>query len=301
MEKGIIEKDFKEYFDTDFKPFSEVKEILKSEKVYYDYIKKALYFVKDVIQPLEKKGMRHDDSIIDVASGDGQMSFALALLGYKNLTLFDLDKKRLEAGVNMIQLYSASSKLQTINDSATNLNQTYDVLISYQTIEHLSDEGNYSVAKKKCQVEFLTKINRQVNKLCYFNAPNRSFPIDGHDTGKPLFHLLPISIKKYLINNKIVKCSWDGISRPVSISFLNGHLSNFKLNSRYYAFDSMVEYLNHRPSFDYMGDPIYRLNTNQLPWKKKLINRVSLIFGMRTQRMLPVLSVIYTNAKMTNK
>lgn len=293
MPHVIIERDFESYFNTALKPFIEVKQVIESEAQYWDYIKKVLYFVKDVIQPLEKKGMRQNDTIIDIASGDGQMSLALALLGYKNVTLFDLDTQRLQRGINMINLYCPETDFQAINDSATNFAQTYDILISYQTIEHLSDEGNYSVAKKKCQIKFLTKVNKQINKLCYFNAPNRSFPIDGHDTGKPFFHLLPTTLQRRLINNKIIKCSWDGICRPITISFLNEQLTNFRLSSSYYAFDSMIEYLHNRPSFDYMGNPIYRVDTRNLSGKKTIINLVSLAFGKGTQRMLPVLSVIY--------
>ena len=60
--------------------------------------------------------------------------------------------------------------------------QDFDVLICYQTIEHLSDEGNYSVAKKHCQVAFLARVDQHIKKLCYFNAPNRTYPVDGHDT-----------------------------------------------------------------------------------------------------------------------
>lgn len=301
MTAEIIEKDFGEYFNQKLKPFNEVKGILKSEKAYHSYLMKALCFVKDVIHPLEKKGMNYNDAILDVASGDGQMSLALALLGYKNITLFDFDKERLDCGVNMIQLFRPDVKPKVINDSAVNLNQTFDVLISYQTIEHLSDEGNYSIAKKKCQIEFLDKLNSQISKLCYFNAPNRTFPIDGHDTGKPLFHLLPINFKKYLINKNIVKCSWAGISRPVSVSFLNRYLSQFELSSNYYAFDNMINYLNNRPSFDYMGNPIYSINVTKLSWKKALLNRISLIFGKKMQNLLPVLSVIYVNKKFANK
>ena len=296
-EKEIINADFKNYFNQELKPFTNVEPYFENEKEYNSYIKKTLYFKKSVIEPLEKKGLKYSDSIVDIASGDGEMSFALALLGYKDITLFDLDQKRLDTGVQLIELFCNGTKAKRINDTATNLNTNFDVLISYQTIEHLSDEGNYSIAKKQCQIDFLKNINKHINKLCFFNAPNRSFPMDGHDTGKPLFHLLPIGVKKHLINKDIVKCSWAGICRPVSISFLNKHLPAFKLNSNYYTYDNMVEYLDSRPSFDYMGVKIPPIDVNNLSQKKKAINMVANLLGKNAQKILPVLSVIYEKKK----
>jgi len=292
-EKEIIKADFKAYFNQELKPFESVTAFFDNEKEYFNYLKKSLYFTKSVIKPLENKGMTISDSIVDVASGDGQMSFALALLGYKNITLFDLDQERLDKGVSLIGLFCNETKAKRISDTATNLNITFDVLISYQTIEHLSDEGNYSIAKKHCQIEFLQNIDKHITKLCFFNAPNRSFPIDGHDTGKPFFHFLPMGVKKYLINHDIVKCSWAGICRPVSIRFLNKYLPSFELKSNYYTYDNMKEYLANRPSFDYMGNRIYSIDVNKLSKKKAIINTVANTLGKNAQKILPVLSVIY--------
>ena len=297
----IIKKEFELYYTRKFKPYYEVSEFFDSETLYHNYVKKMLYFTKAVIQPLEKKGLNFNDSIVDVASGDGQMSLALALLGYNDITLFDLDANRLNFGVKLIQLFCEDANPKKINDSATNLNKKFDVLISYQTIEHLSNEGNYSVAKKICQIEFLNRIDENINKLCFFNAPNRSFPIDGHDTGIPFFHYLPMTVKKYLINNSIVKCSWAGICRPVSISFLNKHLRRFELSTNYYAFNSMVDYVTNYPPFDYMGNRIPPIDAGQLPIKKVVINNISMILGKQMQKLLPVLSIIYINKNLPLK
>lgn len=289
-----IEGFFIDTFKIKVLPYENLKDLFKNENQYLNYLKKVVYFTKAVIEPLQNKGMTQKDSIVDVASGDGQMSLALALLGYRDLTLFDLDQDRLEKGSKIIALFCEGYKVKTIHDSAVNLNDQFDVLISYQTIEHLSDEGNYSVAKKSCQIQFLKAINEHINKLCYFNAPNNTFPVDGHDTGKWFFHWKSMEKKKRLIFEEGVKCSWAGICQPVSIGFLNKHLSRFKLNSSYYAFDSMVEYLNNKPPFDYMGQPTYSSPSGNLSFKKKIFNVVSKILGKQTQKLLPVLSVIYT-------
>ncbi len=291
----IVKKNFEERFKIPYKTLDELGGLFKTEKEYTTYMKKVLYFTKAVIEPLEKKGMKKDDAIIDIASGDGEMSVALAILGYQNLTLFDMDVSRLDFGVKFINLYSPGLKVKRETGSATEFNGIYDVLISYQTIEHLSDEGNYSIAKKKCQLQFLERINGHVKKLCFFNAPNRTFPIDGHDTGLPFFHRLPIKIKSYLIGKGIVKCSWGGICRPVTVSFLSSHLSNFSLASKYYAFDSMDEYMKNYPPFDYMGNRIPSYNAERMSFKKKLINGLSKVLGSNMQKLLPVLSVIYVN------
>jgi SAM-dependent methyltransferase len=290
---AIVERSFHAYFDRPLKPFNELGHLFKDEGAYISYFKKVLYFTKAVIQPLESKGMAHGDSVLDLASGDGQMSLALALLGYRKITLFDMDKDRLSFGKQIIKEFQKDLDVDTVNGSALDLDGTFDVLICYQTIEHLSDEGNYSIAKKKCQIEFLERVNSVVTKLCYFNAPNRTFPIDGHDTGHYFFHWLPIGLKKYLIGQKYVRCSWSGISRPVTVSFLNRKLNRFRLGSNYYAFDSMKQYMGNYPPFDYMGSPIPVAQVDHLSWKKNAVNGLSQLLGAQMQKLLPVLSVIY--------
>jgi 2-polyprenyl-3-methyl-5-hydroxy-6-metoxy-1,4-benzoquinol methylase len=301
-EKEIIAAKFKEYYNIPLKSFDELSELFESEEAYLAYIKIVLYFTKAVIEPLEKKGMILSDSIIDIASGDGQMSLALFLKGYKNVTLFDMDSKRLKLGEKTIKKFLPDiTDVKCINDSATNLNVKFDVLICFQTIEHLSDEGNYSVAKRKCQKEFLTAVNSNINKLCYFNAPNFTFPFDGHDTGKFLFHYLPMSIRKFLISKNIVKCSWSGISQPVSIPFFNRYLKNFSLISNYYAFDNMLEYIKNYPPFDYMGNIVPSVDINTLSKKKKALLIISNILGKTMHFGLPTLSVIYANRLSASK
>jgi hypothetical protein len=295
-EKDLIASKFNEYYGNDLKPFDELSELFEDEKSYLSYMKKVLYFTKTVIEPLEAKGMNLNDSIIDIASGDGQMSLALYLKGYTNVTLFDMDLKRLQLGEKIIRKFIKNiSEVKCINDSATNLNSRYDILISYQTVEHLSDEGNYSIAKRKCQKDFLTAINTYINKLCYFNVPNYTFPIDGHDTGKWFFHYLPMSIREFLISKKVVKCSWSGISEPVSLFFFNRYLKRFRLASNYYAFDNMTDYIKNYPPFDYMGNRIVSIDVNNLTIKKKALLLISNIFGKTFHFILPTLSVIYIN------
>lgn len=292
-EEEIVERTFLSYFGIPIKPFSELEHLFKDKKTYLAYFKKVLYFTKAVIQPMERKGMKKTDSILDLASGDGQMSLALALLDYKKLTLYDMDKVRLDLGKQIIREFKKDLEVDVINNSATELEGTFDVLICYQTIEHLSDEGNYSVAKKACQLEFLRRVDRSITKLCYFNAPNRSFPVDGHDTGKLFFHWLPLGIKKLLIQGKHVRCSWSGICRPVTVSFLGRHLPHFKLASKYYAFDSMQEYMANYPPFDYMGAAIPMDHGKKRSWKKRAVDGLSGMIGRQMQKLLPVLSVIY--------
>lgn len=291
-EKIIVEEAFLSYFKKPLKPFAEVAQLFKDEAAYIKYLKKALYFTKAVIEPLGKKGMRADDAILDLASGDGQMSLALALLGYHRIILFDMDEKRLGFAKRVIQAFVPGMEVRAICASATELEGSFDVLICYQTIEHLSDEGNYSIAKRACQVEFLRRVNRSITKLCYFNAPNWSFPIDGHDTGKPFFHWLPMPVKKFLIGKKYIKCSWPGICVPVSVSFLERHLDQFKLASRYHAHDSMKEHLASRAPFDYMGGLIPAWDGGPLPWKKKLFGGLARLMGARVQNLMPVLSLV---------
>jgi len=291
----ILKNTFKNYFGIELPEYEEMPiGLFENKNEYTRYFKKTVYFKQAVIIPLVDKGMKKEDMIIDLASGDGQMSLALFLLGFKNVTLFDLDKERLELGVKMIQLFLGKGiEIKTICDTAMNFNHKFDVIISYQTIEHLSNKGNYSIASRDCQRQFLKSINNNINKLCYFNAPNYTFPIDGHDTGKPFFHYLPINIREIIIGKGWVKCSWAGISQPVSVDFLNKYLTRFNLVTNYYAFDTMESYLQSQAPFDYMGNRVVDYDINNLPFKKRVISFLAKILGKNTQNILPSLSVIY--------
>lgn len=290
----IVEQEFLRYFNTPLRPYRELGHLFGSEGAHLLYFKKVLYFTKAVIEPMAALGMRKDHAIIDLASGDGEMSVALALLGYERLTLYDLDAKRLAFGERMIREFRENLPVEAINASAMDLAGKYDVLICYQTIEHLSDEGNYSIAKRSCQLAFLERVERSIGTMCYFNAPNRSYPVDGHDTGKLFFHWLPIRVKKFLIGKRYVRCSWSGICRPVSVTFLARHLPHFERASKYYAFPSMKAYVTNYPPFDYQGFPMPRPRPGErLPFRKRLINTVANVLGGHVQKLLPVLSVIY--------
>ncbi len=293
--KDIVAKTFLKYFEKEFPLIELTNNFFPNEEICIKYFKKVIYFKKAVIEPLESNGMEKTDKIVDLACGDGQMSLALYLLGYTNVTLFDMDSERIAFAKKIIQFFVGTNiSVPAINDSAGNMKDEYDVIISYQTIEHLSDTGNYSEASRRCQKDFLNILNVRIKKLIYINAPNYTYPIDGHDTGKLFFHFLPINIRHFFIRKmQWVKCSWAGISQPVSVLFLNRYLANFKLQSNYYAFNSMESYMKNYPPFDYMGNPYYEYDQNKLPAGKKTIKIVSSILKSKTQYILPVLSVIY--------
>lgn len=285
---------FRDYFGLSLPDYStEAEGIFGSSNNYYFFVAKILYFKKSVIEPLIGYGMQTNDRIVDIAAGDGQMSVALYLMGYKNLILFDLDPERLSLASRSISFFSGEeTNVKSINDSATNFSEPVDVLISYQTIEHLSDKGNYSVASRKCQREFLKRVNDNVSKLVYINAPNLLFPVDGHDTGLWFFHYLPSDVRSKMIEKKWVTCSWAGVSQPVSVPFLSRYLKNFKLASTYYSFSSAEEYMQNYAPFDYVGNPYPLYGVKELPAKKKLIVRLSKMLGKAPQYFLPVLSVV---------
>lgn len=293
-DEELVREKFQEYFDRELPSLASIPEGLFADDAdYLGYLKKVLYFNKAVVEPLERAGMKMEDRIIDIASGDGQMSVCLYLKGYREVVLFDLDEKRLERGGKVIRaLVGDDANPETICSSATKFSGEYDVLISYQTIEHLSDTGNYSVASRRCQKQFLAKVNGNVRRMCYFNAPNYRFPIDGHDTGIWFFHFLPISLRNWLISRKWVECSWAGVSQPVSIGFLNRHLRKFRVASNYCAFGNMRDYLANYPPFNYMGNRMPKVDLNSLGWKKRIFGAFSNVMGSRTQSFLPTVSVI---------
>jgi SAM-dependent methyltransferase len=291
----LLKNTFKNYFGIELPEYENFPiGFFESTDDYIRYFKKTIYFKQAVIVPLIDNGMQMEDRIIDLASGDGQMSLALYLLGYRNITLFDLDRDRLDFGIKIIKFFLGKDiVVNEMCDSAMNFNHIFDVIISYQTIEHLSNTGNYSIASRDCQRIFLKSINENINKLCYFNAPNYTFPIDGHDTGKLFFHYLPIRVREIIIKKGWVKCSWSGISQPVSLRFLKKHLTRFELTTNYYAFRNMENYLSTQAPFDYMGNRVIDYDIYKLPYKKRFISLLGKILDTNMQNLLPTLSVIY--------
>jgi hypothetical protein len=107
-----------------------------------------------------------------------------------------------------------------------------------------------------------------------------------------------MTVRRFLIRKaKLVKCSWAGIAQPVSIAFLNRHLRDFKLASRYYAFDSMEDYMKNYPPFDYMGNRYPAFIPGNLSKGKKIMKALSSALSYNTHYLLPTLSVIYKRVK----
>lgn len=258
------------------------------------YLQRIVHFARAVVEPLRDHGLGPDDRIVDVASGDGELAAALALAGHRNVTLWDLDTRRLANARRRIEaLCPEATGFTYRNDDAVRLEGQFDAVISCQTIEHLSDEGNYAVARRSCQLEFMRRVRAARPRLVYVNVPNYTFPVDGHDTGLWFFHYLPMSVRRWLIRSGRVTCSWAGISRPVSLLFFRRQLPEHRLATSYYAFDSFDDYMRRRPPYDYVGGPLPAEPLDRLSRKKKLVRLVARTLGRGAQLCLPNLCLIY--------
>ena len=291
--EDLMEAEFQRRFGCRPPELERVQGLFADDHAFRRTLEKVLYFHGAVLEPLQRRGMTRDDRILDLASGDGEMSLALALAGHRRITMVDLDAARLDRAARLVrELAGDDIELTATQGSAVDLEDDHDVLICFQTLEHLSDEGNYARASRSCQRRYLERVDRHIGKLVYFNAPNRWYPIDGHDTGKPGFHWLPMSIRSWLIARGVVENSWSGIAEPVTLDFLRRGLPHFRLVSRYYAFDDALDYMASYPPFDYMGRLYPQVRADHLPWKKRVIVRLSRMLGSRAHNLLPFLSVV---------
>jgi hypothetical protein len=267
--------------------------LFADERAFQRTLQKVLHFHGAVLVPLARHGMSTSDRILDLASGDGEMSLALALAGYRSITMFDLDGERLERAAARVRALAGDGlELSVVHASALDLSTDHDVLICFQTLEHLSELGSHARASRSCQRRFLELVSVHIRKLAYFNAPNRWYPIDGHDTGKPLFHWLPMTVRARLIERGVVRNSWAGIAEPVTLRFLCRHLRGFRPVTRYYAFEDALDYMRSYPPFDYMGRLYPFVDPGALPLRKRVITAVSRLLGARAQNRLPFLSVV---------
>ena len=160
--------------------------IFRYDENHQLFFKRVLYFIKTVVEPLESCGMSRDDSILDGASGNGPLTLALLLCGFHDVAMCDLDPAATQTASRIVELVLPGSQaVPVVNSSLLEWKENVDVLVSYQTIEHLERSGKqrfhqadrfFSAASRSCQEELLRAANQQVRKLIFINAPSHCCP-----------------------------------------------------------------------------------------------------------------------------
>jgi len=97
-------------------------------------------------------------------------------------------------------------------------NNSFDIVISNATIEHVGNKRN--------QTKFIKEAFRLSKKLVFISTPNRYFPIDFH-TLIPLIHWFPKKIHRFILK----KIGLDFFSKESNLNLLSDNeLSNICQN-----------------------------------------------------------------------
>jgi hypothetical protein len=108
------------------------------------------------------------------------------------------------------QRYPEIKTLQCDGKKIPLKNNSFDIVISNATIEH--------VGNKKNQTKFIKETVRLTKQLVFISTPNRYFPIDFH-TLIPLIHLLPKKIHRFILK----KIGLDFFSKESNLNLLSDY------------------------------------------------------------------------------
>jgi hypothetical protein len=143
---------------------------------------------------------------------------------YQNYLIHKYPHKRKITCVSNVKLnkikkrYPEIKTLQCDGREIPLKNNSFDIVISNATIEHVGNKRN--------QTKFIKEAFRLSKKLVFISTPNRYFPIDFH-TLIPLIHWFPKKIHRFILK----KIGLDFFSKESNLNLLSDNeLSNICQN-----------------------------------------------------------------------
>lgn len=148
------------------------------------------YYDKFFIAPMRNRLDISQAVLCDCAAGLGWLSFAFLLRGGKAAVLVEPDDVKFRIAQEVGDILGVADKCTFLDCYMQDIplaDKSVDVFASIETLEHVGAENI-----NRC----LKKINCLTRRLVIVTAPNRLFPIDGHDTRLPFAHWLPKTLRK---------------------------------------------------------------------------------------------------------
>ena len=138
-----------------------------------------------VVPWLSKNINLNNLSILEIGCGTGSSSITLAEQG-SNVTGIDIHKESLEIAKLRADLYGLNIKfLEVSSINIDEIEQDFDAIILYATLEHLTVEERLDTLKK-CKNTL-----KKGGYLITIEAPNRLWYFDSHTSELPFFQWLP--------------------------------------------------------------------------------------------------------------
>ena len=151
-----------------------------------DHIEGRIFVDRIRVVPWLSKNINLDNlSILEIGCGTGSSSITLAEQG-SNVTGIDIHKESLEIAKLRADLYGLNIKfLEVSSINIDELEQDFDAIILYATLEHLTVEERLDTLKK-CKNTL-----KKGGYLITIEAPNRLWYFDSHTSELPFFQWLP--------------------------------------------------------------------------------------------------------------
>ena len=166
-----------------------------------------------VVPWLSKNINLNNLSILEIGCGTGSSSITLAEQG-SNVTGIDIHKESLEIAKLRADLYGLNIKfLEVSSINIDELEQDFDAIILYATLEHLTVEERLDTLKK-CKNTL-----KKGGYLITIEAPNRLWYFDSHTSELPFFQWLP--------DNLAYKYSKYSPKQSFSNNYLDNEYYNF--------------------------------------------------------------------------
>jgi len=140
------------------------------------------YFTKRFVTPLSREFDIRNSIAVDCGAGYGWFSLAYLLAGGKGVIAIDVDKERLKACKEILEIFSVSGRAQYIVSNMLNLplsSQEVDLFVTIETLEHVG---------KKRILKILKNISEVARRGILLTTPNKLFPVIMHDTRIPFIH-----------------------------------------------------------------------------------------------------------------
>ena len=234
--------------------FNNAKEITKDD--LEDHIKNRIFVSRIKVIPWIMKNLElNNKKVLEVGCGTGSSSITMAEQGAE-VTGIDVDIQSIKVArlrANLLDL-----KIEFLKFSGTQinkLNQRYDVVIYYATLEHMTVEERIESLKQAYS------ILSEDGYLIVVEAPNRLWIEDTHTSELPFFQWLPDNLA-YLYTKFSEKQSFN--SKYLDTEYL-------KLDE-FYRRGRGVSYHEFDLAFNKSEDLIIISSLNRLVYSKNLVN-----------------------------
>lgn len=150
------------------------------------HLSKRIFVDRVTVLPWLSRSLNFENlNILEIGCGTGSSSITLAEQG-ANVLGIDIHKESIEVAKLRAEIYGLNIRFQEYSSvDIDEINESFDAIILYATLEHLTVEERIETLKK-CE-----KILNKGGYLIIIEAPNRLWYFDSHTSELPFFQWLP--------------------------------------------------------------------------------------------------------------